>query len=92
MVHGHDRPDHGRSRAIQVGLRQNQTFGYTGRVTWGELIRRLKAAGFVEARAGKGSHRQLVHPKTGQVITIAVHTKKEVGTGLAAKILKEAGL
>lgn len=61
-------------------------------MTWGELIRRLKAAGFVEARTGKGSHRQLVHPKTGQVITVAVHTKKEVGTGLAARILKEAGL
>lgn len=76
----------------QFRLRQNQTFGYIERVTWGELIRRLKAAGFVEARTGKGSHRQLVHPKTGQVITIAVHTKKEVGTGLAAKILKEAGL
>ena len=61
-------------------------------MTWGELIRRLKVAGFVEARTGKGSHRQLVHPKTGQIITVAVHTKKEVGTGLAARILKEAGL
>jgi predicted RNA binding protein YcfA (HicA-like mRNA interferase family) len=61
-------------------------------VTWGELIRRLKAAGFVEARIGRGSHRRLVHRTTGQVITIAVHTKKEVGSGLAAKILKEAGL
>jgi predicted RNA binding protein YcfA (HicA-like mRNA interferase family) len=70
----------------------NQTFGYNAWVTWGELIRRLKAAGFVEARTGKGSHRQLINRKTGQVITVAVHTKKEVGTGLAAKILKEAGL
>jgi predicted RNA binding protein YcfA (HicA-like mRNA interferase family) len=61
-------------------------------VTWAELIRRLKTAGFVEARTGKGSHRQFVHPRTGQVITVAVHTKKEVGTGLAARILKEAGL
>lgn len=63
-----------------------------GPVTWGELIRRLKAAGFVEARAAKGSHRQLIHPKTGKIITVAVHTKKEVGTGLAARILKDAGL
>jgi predicted RNA binding protein YcfA (HicA-like mRNA interferase family) len=61
-------------------------------VTWAELIRRLKAAGFVEARTGKGSHRQFVNPRTGKIITIAVHTKKEVGTGLAARILKEAGL
>ena len=51
-------------------------------MTWGELIRRLKAAGFVEQRTGKGSHRQFVHPDT----------KKEVGKGLAARILKEAGL
>ena len=60
-------------------------------MTWGELIRRLKAAGFVEQRTGKGSPRQLVHPD-GRVITVAVHTKKEVGTGLAQRILKEAGL
>lgn len=59
------------------GTRRNQTFGYTEWVTWGELLRRLKAAGFVDARTGKGSHRQLVHRTTGQVITIAVHTKKE---------------
>jgi len=26
------------------------------------------------------------------VITVSVHTKKEVGTGLAQRILKEAGL
>ena len=61
-------------------------------MTWGELIRRLRAAGFVEHRKSKGSHRQFVHPKTGRVITVAVHTKKEVGTGLAHRILKEAGL
>lgn len=61
-------------------------------MTWGELIRRLKGAGFVERRFGKGSHRQFVHPRTGKVITVAVHTKKEVGTGLAQRILREAGL
>ena len=31
-------------------------------MTWGELIRRPRAAGFVEQRTGEGSHRQLVHP------------------------------
>ncbi len=61
-------------------------------MTWGELIRRLKVAGFVEQRAGQGSHRQFVHPRTKRVITVSVHTKKEVGTGLAQRILKEAGL
>ena len=61
-------------------------------MTWGELIRRLKAAGFVEQRTGKGSHRQFVHPTSQKLITVAVHTKQEVGTGLAQRILKDAGL
>jgi len=61
-------------------------------VTWGELIRRLKAAGFQERRAGRGSHRQFIHPDTKTIITVSVHTKKEVGTGLVHRILKEAGL
>ena len=61
-------------------------------MTWGELIRKIKAAGFVEQRTGKGSHQQFIHPESGRVITVAVHTKKEVGTGLARRILKEAGL
>ena len=41
---------------------------------------------------GKGSHRQFIHSTSGRVITVAVHTSKEVGTGLARRILKEAGL
>ena len=61
-------------------------------MTWGELIRRLKAAGSVEHRSGKGNHRQFAHPEREQVITVSVHTKKAVGTGLAHRILKEAGL
>jgi predicted RNA binding protein YcfA (HicA-like mRNA interferase family) len=52
----------------------------------------LRAAGFVEHRTAKGSHRQFIQPRTGRVVTVSVHTKKEVGTGLAARILKEAGL
>ena len=52
----------------------------------------LKAAGYVERHTGKGSHRQFIHPATGHVITVAVHTMKEVGAELANRILKEAGL
>jgi len=55
------------------------------------LIRRLRAAGFVERRVGKGSHRKLVHPKSGKEVWVSVHTKKEVGH-LARHILREAGL
>ena len=58
----------------------------------GELIRRLREAGFVEGRTGKGSHRQFMHPRTKRVVTVSVHTRKEVGTELAHRIMKEAGL
>ena len=61
-------------------------------MTWSELIRRLKAAGFVEPRRGKGRHRQFVHPDNGRVVTVSVHTTKEVGAGLARRILNEGGL
>ena len=60
-------------------------------MTWGELIRRLQAAGVVEPRRSMGSHRQFVHPDNGRVVTVSVHTKKQVGTGLARRILKGAG-
>ena len=73
-------------------MRETRRSVYADEVTWGELVRRLKAAGFVEHRTGEGSHRQFIHPKTGRIISVSVHTKKEVGTGLAARILKEAGL
>jgi mRNA interferase HicA len=61
-------------------------------VTWAELIRRLKEYGFEELRTGKGSHQQFWNPTTKKVVTISVHTKKEVGKGLANRILKDAGM
>jgi predicted RNA binding protein YcfA (HicA-like mRNA interferase family) len=57
-------------------------------VTWAEVIRTLKAAGFVEVRSGKGSH---LHPITGQEVWVAVHTKKDAGR-LGNRILREAGV
>jgi predicted RNA binding protein YcfA (HicA-like mRNA interferase family) len=60
-------------------------------VTWGEVLRKLRAAGFVEARAGKGSHRKLIHPGTGKEVWVAVHTKKDAGR-LGERILREAGV
>lgn len=61
-------------------------------MTWAELIRLLKAHGFEELRPGKGSHRQFWNPATRKIVTVAVHTKKDVGSGLANRILKDAGL
>jgi predicted RNA binding protein YcfA (HicA-like mRNA interferase family) len=59
-------------------------------VTWGEVIRKLKAAGYAEVRSGKGSHRLFRHP-TGKELWIAVHTKKDAGQ-LGNRILREAGI
>ena len=54
-------------------------------------MRRLREAGFVEQRVGKGSHRKFVHPKTGKEVWVAIHTKKDAGR-LAERILRDAGL
>jgi predicted RNA binding protein YcfA (HicA-like mRNA interferase family) len=42
-------------------------------------VDKLEAAGFVEQLTGKGSHRQFIHPSTNKVLTVAVHTRKDVG-------------
>jgi predicted RNA binding protein YcfA (HicA-like mRNA interferase family) len=60
-------------------------------MTWGEVIRRLKAAGYVEMRRGKGSHRLFRHAGTGREVWIAVHTKKDAGQ-LGNRILRDAGI
>lgn len=60
-------------------------------MTWGEVIRKLKAAGFVEYRRGKGSHLALRHPTTGKQVWVAVHVKQEAGH-LGRRILREAGV
>ena len=60
-------------------------------MTWAELIRKLKGAGFVEVRSGKGSHRLLKHPSSGREVWVAIHTKKDAGR-LGSRILREAGV
>ena len=59
-------------------------------VTARELVRFLKAHRFVEDRQA-GSHLTLRHEKTGMAVTIPVHTGSDIGRGLAARILKDAG-
>jgi predicted RNA binding protein YcfA (HicA-like mRNA interferase family) len=55
-----------------------------------EIVRFLKARGFVEDRQ-TGSHLVLWHegPKTS--VTIPVHSGCDIGRGLAARILRDAG-
>jgi predicted RNA binding protein YcfA (HicA-like mRNA interferase family) len=60
-------------------------------VTGAKVIRKPEAAGFVEVRAGKGSHLLLKHPRTGKEVWVAVHTKKDAGR-LGNRILREAGI
>lgn len=60
-------------------------------MTWGEVVRKLKAAGFVEVRRGKGSHQLFMHPQTQKEVWVAVHTKKDAGQ-LGNRILREAGI
>ena len=59
-------------------------------MTWAEVIRRLKKAGFIEVRHGKGSHLLMRHP-SGKEVWVAVHTKKDAGN-LGNRILREAGV
>jgi predicted RNA binding protein YcfA (HicA-like mRNA interferase family) len=60
-------------------------------VTWAEVVRKLKAAGFVEVRSGKGSHMLFKHPTSGKEVWVAVHTKKDAGR-LGNRILREVGV
>jgi predicted RNA binding protein YcfA (HicA-like mRNA interferase family) len=60
-------------------------------VTWAGVIRKLKAAGFVEARSGKGGHLLFKHPASGKEVWVDVHTRKDAGR-LGNRILREAGV
>ena len=58
-------------------------------MTWKEVIRKLKAAGFVERRTGKGSHRLFEHPDGRQVwVTVHGHDAGHLGN----RILRDAGV
>ena len=59
-------------------------------MTWKEVIRKLKAAGFVERRTGKGSHRLFVHPASGTEVWVTVHGD-DAGR-LGNRILRDAGV
>ena len=54
------------------------------------MIRKLKAAGYLEQRSGKGSHRRFVHPTTGHMVWVTVHGH-DAGQ-LGNRILRDAGI
>ena len=59
-------------------------------VTARELVRFLRAQGFVDDRQS-GSHLTLWHEGRGAPVTFPVHTGCDVGCGLAVRILRDAG-
>jgi predicted RNA binding protein YcfA (HicA-like mRNA interferase family) len=59
-------------------------------ITARQLVRFMKAQGFVQDRQS-GSHLTLRHVARGVTVTIPVHTGTDLGRGLAARILKDAG-
>jgi predicted RNA binding protein YcfA (HicA-like mRNA interferase family) len=59
-------------------------------VSWKEVMRKLKAAGFVEKRTGNGAHTLFVNPATGKEVRVTVHGH-DAGK-LGSRILREAGV
>jgi len=55
-----------------------------------ELIRQLEADGWT-LRSVKGFHHVFVHPAKPGHISVP-HPKKDLGTGIVNKLLKQAGL
>ncbi|MDE5884878.1 MAG: type II toxin-antitoxin system HicA family toxin [Oscillospiraceae bacterium] len=56
-----------------------------------ELKRILKKGGCYKIREG-GNHEVWYSPKTGKQFTVDRHDSKEIATGTANRILKDAGL
>lgn len=59
-------------------------------VTERELVRFLKAQGFDEDRQS-GSHLTLWNPERRVAVTVPMHPGADIGRGLTARILKDAG-
>ena len=59
-------------------------------MTWREVIRKLKQAGFVEKRTAKGAHKLFVNPQTGKEVWVTTHGH-DAGN-LGKRILKDAGV
>lgn len=55
-----------------------------------DVVRQAEGAGWV-LRGVEGSHRVYIHPDKPGHISVP-HPKKDLGTGLAHKLLKQAGL
>ena len=63
---------------------------YNIRMNSKELIKQLTDDGWT-LRGSKGSHHVYVHPMKSGHLSVP-HPKKDLGTGLVKKLLKQAGL
>lgn len=59
-------------------------------LTGADMLRALQRAGFVVVRI-RGSHHFMRH-SDGRATVVAVHTGEDVGPGLLAKMLRDAGV
>ena len=55
-----------------------------------ELVRMYERAGWIQIRQS-GSHKIFKNPVTGEIVPVPFHSSKEIGTGLAKKLLKKLG-
>lgn len=53
-----------------------------------ELVRMYEQAGWIQIRQS-GSHKIFKNPETGEIVSVPFHGSKEIGTGLASKLLKK---
>ncbi|MEN6618299.1 MAG: type II toxin-antitoxin system HicA family toxin [Rikenellaceae bacterium] len=58
---------------------------------YSELLRLLKQDKWYVV-SQQGSHIKMRHPEKGRTLIVPDHGAKEVGKGLAAKLLRQAGL
>ena len=57
-----------------------------------EVIRKLKAAGFVFDRQAKGSHEIWYNPETRRRVTVPNHPGRPIARGTLMAIIRESGL
>lgn len=56
-----------------------------------EVIRKLRKLGFTGPISG-GKHLRMVHIRTGKIISLPMHKRKEVSVGLIQEIINEIGI
>ena len=78
------------SHLLGFGLKPYIEVGIITTMNSKDLIKLLEADGWT-LRGSKGSHHVFIHPHKPGHITVP-HPKKDLGTGLSYKLLKQAGL